>query len=96
MCVLENCDFILGENNSIIIVVPTELPKDAPLTCEVHKFGLVFKSGEDFIGNVTCHRRDILQRFIGKAKVGFIEFVQGAPQFPAYITSVANIEVMAA
>ena len=93
---LESCDFILGENNSIVIVVPTELPKDAPLICEVHKFGLVFKSGEDCIGNVTCHRRDILNRFIGKAKVGFIEFVQGAPKFPAYITSVANIQVMAA
>lgn len=93
---LDNCDFILGENDSIVIVVPVSLPKGIPLTCEVHKFGLVFRSGEDAIGNVTCHRQDILQRLVTKAKVGFIEFINGTPSFPAYISSVANVEVMAA
>ncbi len=93
---LNNCDFILGENNSIVIVVPTSLPKGVPLTCEVHKFGLIFRSGDESVGEITCHRRDILQRLVSKAKVGFIEFINGTPRFPAYITAVADIQVMAA
>ena len=93
---LNNCDFILGENNSIVIVVPTEFPKSGPLTCEVHKFGLIFRMNDEAIGDITCHRRDILQRLVDKARVGLIEFMQGAPKFPAYITSVADIQVMAA
>ncbi len=93
---LNNCDFLLGENDSIVIVVPTAFPKTAPLTCEVHKFGLIFKSGEETVGDVTCHRKDILQRLITKAKVGLVEFANGVPKFPVYITSVANVEVMVA
>lgn len=93
---LENCDFILGENDSIVIVVPTSLPKDMPLTLEVHKFGLIFRSGEESVGAVTCHRRDILQRLVNKQQVGMIEVNDSAPKFPVYISAVANIQVMAA
>lgn len=93
---LNNCDFILGENDSIVIVVPTGIPKNLPLTLEVHKFGLIFRSGEESFGEITCHRRDILQRLVSKAKVGMIEFNKAAPNFPVYISAVANIQVMAA
>ncbi|PZP56743.1 MAG: hypothetical protein DI586_02640 [Micavibrio aeruginosavorus] len=93
---INNCDFILGENDSIVIVVPVSLPKGEPLTCEVHKFGLVFRSGDHQVGNIDCERQDVLQRLVTKAKVGLIEFINGVPKFPVYISSVANIEVMAA
>lgn len=93
---IENCDFILGENDSIVIVVPGSLPKGEPLTCEVHKSGLIFRSGDIAVGNIACQREDVLQRLITKAKVGFVEFINGTPKFPIYISSVANIEVMAA
>lgn len=95
-CVIKTCDFILGENDSIIIVVPVSLPKGEPLTCEVHKSGLVFRSGDFAVGNIACERQDVLQRLISKAKVGLIEFINGVPKFPVYISSVANIEVVAA
>jgi hypothetical protein len=90
---LKNCDFILGDNDSIVIVVPTQFPKDQPLTLQVHKSGILFRSGDLMVGDVGCDRIDILQRLINKAKVGLIEFLHGVPQFPAYITAVANIEV---
>ncbi len=93
---INNCDFILGENDSIVIVVRSLLPKGEPLTCEVHKTELVFRSGERPLGNVACQNNDVLSRLITKAKVGFVEFINGAPKFPVYISSVANIEVMAA
>lgn len=87
------CDFILGDNDSIVIIVPTQLPKDLPLTVEVYNGNLVFKSGEDSLCDVMCESRDVLQRLANKAKVGLIEFLNGVPKFPAYITAVANIEV---
>jgi len=92
--VFQECDFLLGENNSIVVIVPQSLPKDLPLVIEVHRDGLVFRSGEDQIGDVSCPRVDVLQRLVDKAKVGLVEFLQGAQKFPAYISAVASIEVM--
>ena len=88
------CDFILGENDSIVIVVPDQLPKDLPLTLEVHSHGVVFRSGDEPIADVVCERRDVLQRLVSKTKVGMVEFLNGIPRFPAYISAVASIEVM--
>lgn len=93
---LESCDFILGDNDSIVIIVPTQLPKDIPLTIEVHNRGIVFRAGDEELGGVSCDRSDVLQRLINKAKVGMIEFINGIPRFPAYISAVANIEVKVA
>lgn len=90
----EKCDFILGENDSIVIIVPTQLPKNAPLTVEVYRDNIVFRSGESPFAGVSCHRLDVVQRLVNKAKVGLIEFMHGAPQFPVYISAVASIEVM--
>lgn len=91
-----SCDFILGDNDSIVIVVPTQLPKDQPLTVEVHNKGIIFRSGEEEVGDICCERSDVLQRLISKAKVGMIEFLNGVPRFPAYISAVAAIEVRVA
>ncbi len=88
------CDFILGENDSIIVIVPESLPKDQPLSIEVHHDGIVFRSGDDKVADVPCVRLDVLQRLVSKAKVGLVEFLNGVPRFPAYISAVANIEVM--
>lgn len=90
----KKCDFILGENDSIVIIVPTQLPKNIPLTLEVYKDTIVFRSGDNMFADVACPRKDILQRLMNKAKVGLIEFMNGAPKFPVYISAVANIEVM--
>lgn len=87
------CDFILGDNNSIVIVVPTQIPKDLPITLEVHRDNLIFRSGEDMVGNMPCRRTDILQRIVSKARIGLIEFLNGVPKFPVYISAVANVEI---
>ena len=87
------CDFILGENDSIVIVVPTQIPKGLPITVEVHRDMIVFLSGDVKVGDMPCGRLDILQRIVSKAKVGLIEFLNGVPRFPAYISAVANVSV---
>jgi hypothetical protein len=91
--VFSNCEFILGENDSIVIIVPTQIPKGLPITLEVHRDKIVFLSGEQQVGNMVCGRLDILQRIVSKAKVGLIEFLNGVPKFPAYISAVANVSV---
>lgn len=88
-----NCDFILGENGSIVIVVPTQIPKDLPITLQVNRESIVFMSGEQEVGNIPCRQVDILQRIVSKAKIGLIEFLNGVPRFPAYISAVARVEV---
>lgn len=90
-----NCDFILGDDDSIVIVVPTRLPKDLPLTIEVHERTIIFKSGRKEIGDIFCNNKDILQRLMNKASVGMIELLNGIPKFPTYIAAVAEIKVMA-
>ncbi|HRK98616.1 MAG: hypothetical protein KDJ26_00290 [Alphaproteobacteria bacterium] len=88
------CDFILGENDSIIVIVPMAMPKDQPLVLEVHNESIVFMSGENRVADIPCARTDVLQRLISKTKVGLVEFLSGAYRFPAYISVVADIEVM--
>ena len=66
------------------------------MTVEVHNKGIIFKSGEQEVGDIACERSDVLQRLISKAKVGMIEFLNGVPRFPAYISAVAAIEVKVA
>lgn len=90
---LNTCDFILGENDSIVIVVPIQLPKDRPLTVEIHNKGIIFRSGEEALADISCDRRDVLQRLVRKPRVGMIEFLNGAQNFPVYISAVANVEV---
>jgi len=76
------------------VIVPETLPKDQPLSIEVHSGGIIFRSGDDKFADVPCSRLDVLQRLVSKAKVGLVEFLNGVPRFPAYISAVANIEVM--
>lgn len=87
------CDFLLGDNNSIVIIVPEFLPKDQKLTVEVENSSLCFKSGEDTVASIAYVSREILGRLMGKAKVGIVEFMKGTGKFPAYISVVADVKI---
>lgn len=87
------CDFLLGENDSIVIAVPKQVPKDQPLTLVVYRDGLKFYHGEEdnVIGDVACAQNEVLKRLARKDKVGLIEVTGDAPGFPVYIAAVANV-----
>ncbi|MBI1326421.1 MAG: hypothetical protein GC136_02140 [Alphaproteobacteria bacterium] len=87
------CDFLLGDNDSIVIVVPTQLPKDQPLSIEVQRAGLVFKSGDQPLTTIRCEKSEVLKRLMNAGRVGLVEFLHGLPKLPSYITAVADIEV---
>lgn len=87
------CDFLLGDNDSIVIVVPTQLPKDAPLSVEVGRHGIIFRSGDECLANIRCEKAEVLRRLMNTGRVGLVEFLHGLPKLPSYITAVADIEV---
>lgn len=91
--VFERCDFILGKgNNSIVIVVPGELPRHDGLTLRLEGDNIVFCSGDESFASVEVLRRDIIDRLAEHSQVGLIETPDGKPSFPTYITAVANIK----
>lgn len=89
---LTSCDYILGKNGSIVVVVPEQLPRMGAVSLEVHDDLILFRSGGELIGNVPCERQDILDRLVQNKKVGLVEFADGVPRFPAYITAVADVD----
>ena len=92
--VFDRCDFIMGKNNnSIVIIVPAQLPKDDALTLKLQGKNLVFYSGDESFAEVEVIRDDIMMRLSEHQQVGMIETDDGKPTFPAYITAVANIKI---
>ncbi len=90
---LTACDYILGKNGSIVVVVSEQLPRLGAVSMEIHGDVILFRSGGELIGNVLCERQDILDRLVQNKKVGVVEFPDGIPRFPAYITAVADVNV---
>lgn len=87
------CDFLMGENDSIVIAVPNLLPKGIPLTLHVHRNGLVFRHGDETIGDVPCGHLEVFKRLSRREKVGLIEVTNEVPSFPIYIAAVADIHM---
>lgn len=88
----DRCDFLMGENDSIVIAVPRQVPKDNSLTLVVYRDGLMFYHGDDvMIGNVPCGHREVLKRLANKERVGLIEVIEDQPSFPVYIAAVATV-----
>lgn len=86
------CDFLMGENDSIVIAVPNRVPKDNNLTLVVYRDGLMFYHGDEvIIGDVPCEHREVLKRLVNKQRVGLIEVIENEPTFPVYIAAVANV-----
>ena len=90
----QQCDYILGENGSVVLVVPAQLPKQDTIMLEIHMNGIVFRHGDDELANLPLPRRDVLNALVNRGRVGIVEYTQGQPAFPAYISAVAHIEVM--
>lgn len=87
------CDFLMNKrNNSVVVVVPQQLPKDADLTLRLKGHDIIFRSGDEDYTKVKVFDKSVIDRLAEHQQVGIIETDDGKPQFPAYITAVANIE----
>lgn len=89
----DHCEFLLNKKSqSVVIIVPEFLPKEEPLSLELRQKNIVFCLGDEDYAVVPVRRRDILERLSKMEQVGIIESENGMPEFPAYVTAVADIK----
>ncbi len=88
------CEFIIGKDKSLVVVVPQSVPKGEAITIRVVDQTLFFyKSDESLFGRVTCECAKTLRCLRKKKRVGLIEALGGAIKFPVYIAAIAQIQM---
>lgn len=88
----ERCDFLLGDGNSVVIVVAGHLPDAETYTVSVSDRDIKFKAGYEDIAEMTYQGGEVFQRIANNTQVGLVEYTAGE-DFPAHITHVAYVEV---
>ena len=86
------CDFVMGEGQSVVIVIPAFLPEDKTYTVSVGDTDLRFKSGFEKIAEVPLTHPEVLKRLKAHTEIGIVEYPKGEP-WPDCITNVAFVEV---
>ena len=90
---MNSCNFILGDDGSVLITVPSQLPKYQDLTLELYPAGIRLVSGKETLGNFLAAPRDALLGLMSKTRVGIIERIKDISHSPVYISAVAKIEM---
>jgi hypothetical protein len=91
--VFNDCEFIIGHDNSLVVIVPQNVPKDDALTMRiVDNVVSFYKSDEVLFGRVICVCPKTLRCLRKKTRIGLIEAINGRPQFPVYIAATARVE----
>lgn len=88
----DSCDFLMGQGNSIVIVVPSDLPKADTYTVSVSDRDVRFKAGYEEIATVPMYDSEIYNRLTRHSQVGVVEYPKGK-EFPDCITALAYVEV---
>lgn len=88
----DQCDFVMGQGHSIVIVVPGDLPQAETYTVSVSDRDVRFKAGYTEIGMVPMRDSEVYGRLARLSQIGLIEYPKGEP-FPDAITAVAYIEL---
>ena len=86
------CDFVLGEGQSIVIVVPAHLPQDKSCTVSVSDKDVKFRAGFENIGEVAVTHPEVLKRLSSQTEIGIVEYPKGEP-WPDCITAMAYVEL---
>ncbi len=86
------CDFLIGDDKSVVVVVPQAVPKGEQLTIRISDDVVSFyKAGEILFGRVECACVKTLRCLRKKQRVGLIEALDGKMSFPVYIAATAKI-----
>lgn len=89
---IKRCDFLLGMNESIVIVIPENLPRAETYTVSVSDKDIRFRADYDTIGEMIYQGGDIFQRIASSFQVGLVEY-PGPGDLPTHITNIAYVEV---
>lgn len=86
------CYFLMGKDNSIVIVVPEQLPEAETYTVSVSDKDICFKAGHDKVTEFPYTGGEAFKRISDHTQVGLVE--QPRPgHTPDHITKVAYVEV---
>ncbi|HTK84165.1 MAG TPA: hypothetical protein VL625_03680 [Patescibacteria group bacterium] len=88
----DSCDFLLGKDQTIIIVIPEKLPRAETYTVSVTDKNIVFKAGQNNVGEVPYQGEEVYKRIAGNIQIGLVEYPPYS-RFPDHITQVAYVEV---
>lgn len=86
------CDFLLGKDSSVVIVIPAHLPMAETYTVSVSDRDIKFRAGYDQVGEISYHDGEVYQRIANNIQIGLVEHLPGG-ELPANITHVAYVEV---
>ena len=86
------CDFILGRDNSIVVIVPHILPEAETYTVSVTNNEIKFKADYDDIASMPYQGGEVFDRITQNTQIGIVEYT-GHGDFPKTITHVAYVEV---
>tara|TARA_R110002126_G_scaffold13118_4_gene56902 strand:- start:50160 stop:50507 length:348 start_codon:yes stop_codon:yes gene_type:complete len=92
--VFDDCEFIIGHDNSMVVIVPQSVPKGEALN--LHIAGDVvsfYKEDGALFGRINCTCPKTLRCLRKKKRIGLIESLGGAIKFPTYISAIANVDV---
>lgn len=89
----EECGFLLGDGDSVIIVIPALLPDAETYTVSVNNNSIKFRAGYSDIAEMRYPGGEIFRRLSSTTQVGLVEHPPGWGDFPGHITNVAYIEV---
>jgi hypothetical protein len=90
--VFEQCDFLLGQDNAIAIVIPAKLPPADTYTVSVSEKDVKFRAGFREIASIPFQSAEVLSRLSVRSQVGLVEYPKGQP-FPDCITALAYVEL---
>tara|TARA_R110002124_G_scaffold129483_1_gene290813 strand:- start:112106 stop:112426 length:321 start_codon:yes stop_codon:yes gene_type:complete len=86
------CEFIIGKDKSLVIMVPEAVPKGEAMTITVSDDKISFyRAGAELIGEVFCVCEKTRRCLRKKSRVGLIEAINGRPSFPVYIATTARV-----
>lgn len=86
------CDFLLGANQSVVIVVPANLPYAETYTVTVTHDRIKFMADYQDITEMAYPGGEIYDRIAHNTQIGLIEYPPEG-EFPPFITNVAYVEV---
>lgn len=87
-----HCDFLLGQDNSIVVVVPAHLPQEGGITLSISPRDVKFRAGFKEIANIPLTHPDVMARLKDQYEIGVVEYPEG-DAFPDCITAIAHVEI---
>jgi hypothetical protein len=91
--VFSECGFLLGEDNSIVIVIPAHLPEAENYTVTITPENIKFRAGYNDVAELRYPGGELFKRLAHSVQVGLVEYEPGIEDMPKNFTNLAYIEV---